>query len=381
MGRQKTGRARRASTRRIVGVVIAGMIAVVGGSTITAAISAAPAGATAEKTERAQDLELLASIPQSSRPTCHTSPVLPTDAGVGPQAAHVIASLTCISASGDETIFYTRFDDATSMNAAFDGYTPEAGNGSDCPGSGTWDQDDEDAGRWACYLADNGNTGATDSATILWTHDATNTLSTAYRKDSDLAALDDWWSSDDAGPLAAPDHDGLPKVLTTTQWLANGKALKPLAPKSIRSTCSPLPLTEDALGPTFYNWRPWMLGGIQCTPDGVGPVKYLRFAPAVSDSDGALRALAANLAARAGGTQPQVHSGTFSCPGTGSWSRAKHTTGTYACFTETNDSGQFFGLGWTDDAQSIFAYSSISGADAQPLLDFWVGDSGPLEAK
>jgi hypothetical protein len=381
MGRQGARRGRRETTRRIIGIVVGGLLAAAGGSAFAAAFTATPAVAATEKTERAQVIDLLASIPLSSRVSCRTLPVLPTDVAIGPQAAHVIASVVCQSGSGEEHVFYTRFDDSASMEAAYAAYVPDSGSGDSCPGSGTWDQDDEDAGKWSCYVTDNHN-GVAESATIVWTHDATNTLASAYRDDSDLAALDEWWSSDDAGPLPEPDRDGLPKVLTTTQWLANGKALKGAAPKTFRSTCTPMSLTEDSMGRTFFAWRPWMLGGLHCEPDGVNAVDYFKFAPAASGSgDGALGALSDTFAGRVDESDARVHDGTFSCEGEGTWSRAKRAVGDYACFFDSSDAGDFTGLVWTDDAQDILAYSTVSTTGAEPLLEFWVGDSGPLPVK
>jgi hypothetical protein len=263
------------------------------------------------------------------------------------------------------------------MDAAFTGYNPTPGEGEHCPGSGTWTQGDSDAGRWACYLAP--NDGVASSATVVWTHDDTTTLASAYRGDDDLAALDEWWSSDEAGPLARPDARGIPKLLTTTQWLTNSKTLRQVAPASIRRSCRPLVVTEESLGVVLYAQRVWLRGGLRCEVDGIDHMFYVKFAPG-GPGTSPMDATFASLATDVDASEGRERVGTLQCEEEGTWSRAKRDVGEYACWYGTDQAGDFAAMAWTDRTQDVLAYATASGP-AAPLLEFWKGDSGPLAAK
>lgn len=367
-----TGRAR---ARRMLAVV--GTLAVV--SVGSAGVAAAPAGASTEKIQRAQALALLAFVPESSRATCNISDVTADTPVVGPFADKVLVQLACGSASDEESVFYTQFDGSEAMNAAFDAYNVGVAESDGCPGHGTWDQDGEDAGRWTCYLG-KVNAGVTDPATVVWTQDANDILVAAYRHDDDLAALDEWWSSDDAGPLAEADHSNLPKTLTTTQWLANAKTLKAVAPRSFRSTCKPIALTPDAMGATFYAWRAVATAGLRCHPDGVVAVEYLQLAP-VAPGASATAGIFGDFASEVDDSDARFHDSDFACEGEGTWSRKQRDVGRYACFFGTGDHGDYTGIAWTDEEQGILAYATVDGSNAESLLGFWEDDSGPLVAR
>jgi hypothetical protein len=365
----------RARARRVLTVVAATVSAAAVG---IGAMGMAPAGAATEKRERAQVADLLASIPQSYRSGCEIAAPTAETPAIGPQVAHVLAQVRCHPESGAAVVFVTRFDDAASMDAAYTGYNPTPGEGEDCPGSGTWTQGDEDAGKWACYLSPN-NDGVANSATVVWTHDATNTLSAAYRRDDDLAALDEWWSSDDAGPLAEPDAVGIPKLLTATQWFSNSKALKQIVPASIRPSCKPMALTQESIGGTFYSRRVWLTAGVRCSADGLDNVFYVKFTRGGSGAS-PTDAMFADLSASVDESASREQVGTLECEGQGTWSRKKRDVGEYACFYATDDSGEFTAMAWTDRTQDVLAYATVTGADAKTLLDFWENDSGPLAA-
>ncbi len=367
---------RRARVRRMLAALTTTLAAA---SVGVVAIGAPPAGASTEKIQRAQALGLLAFVPESSRPTCNISSVTADDPVIGSVADKALVQLACQSESDEESVFYTQFDSSEAMNTAFDAYDAGVPDGDACPGHGTWDQDDQDAGRWTCYLGKE-IAGVTDPATVVWTQDANNILVAAYRNDSDLAALDAWWSSDDAGPLPEADDSGLPKLLTTTQFLANGKALKVVAPKSFRSTCKPIALSPAAMGATFYAWRAVATAGLRCHPDGVVAVEYLKLAPVASGAS-ATAGIFGDFASAIDDADARFSDGDFTCEGEGTWSRKDRDVGQYACFFGTGDNGDYTGIAWTDEDQRILAYATVDGSDAQPLLNFWEDDSGPLMAR
>ncbi len=351
-------------------------LAVIVAALVVGALAPA-AGAASEKIERTQIVRLLASIPKSYRAGCQIWSTPATEPAIGPQKSHVIAELRCFPGGGADVAFYTQFDDAAAMNAAFDGYNPQPGDGEQCPGSGTWDQDGVDAGRWSCYLAD---TNGDKDATVVWTHDDSNVLASAYRYDEDLAALDDWWSSDEAGPLAEPDRAGLPKVQSTTQWLANGKALERVVPSSHHDSCRPIPLTSDGLGESLYPVRMWLAGAVECSA-GEKPVSYYRFVPGAAGT----AAMNVFFTRQADGYVDEADArdqlGTFSCEGRGTWSRRNREVGEYGCWHSTDEHGEYAEMEWTDTTQNVLGYASIAGADATPLLKFWKNDAGPLAAR
>jgi len=344
-----------------------------------ALLATAPASAS-EQSERTQAADLLASIPQSYRATCEIFPPSAETSAIGPQLAHVVAQVRCRPGDDVAWAFYTRFDGPEPMRAAFRAYNGDADAAGDesCPGSGTWTQDDEDAGGWTCYVADNPGTPA--SATMVWTHDASNTLVTAYRSDDDLAALDEWWSSAEAGPLAERDTRGIPKALTSAQWRANSKALTRIVPVSLRRSCTPMALTAESLGATFSAQRVWLQGGVRCRARDLDSVFYVRFSPGGSGTSPADATFAA-LASSVDESTSRERVGTLECEGQGTWSRAKREVGQYACWYAADDQGEFTAMAWTDRTQDVLAYATTSGADAQTLLRFWEDDSGPLARK
>ena len=156
---------------------------------------------------------VLAFVPESYRGSCEIFDTA-SDPTLAPFEADIVASVRCHPSSGADWVFYTEFDDTGVMDEAFDAFHPTEGDGSgDCPESGTWDQDGEDAGRWACYLSDKVY-GVEEAAIVNWTHDESAILSNTLREDDDSDALDAWWSSDEAGPLPEPTSPGLPTAVS-----------------------------------------------------------------------------------------------------------------------------------------------------------------------
>jgi hypothetical protein len=194
-----------------------------------------------------------------------------------------------------------------------------------------------------------------------------------------LAALDEWWSSDEAGPLARPDARGIPTLLTTTQWFSNSKALERVAPAAIRRSCRPLVLTEESLGATLYAQRVWLTGAVRCEGDGIDQVLYVKFAPGGRGTS-PVDATFATVATNVDESESREHVGTLECEGEGTWSRAKRDVGEYACYYASDDTGEFAAMAWTDRTQDVLAFATVNGP-ATPLLQFWKGDSGPLAAK
>ena len=144
-----------ATRRRVVvaarapwSAALALVVAAGGTPTAGATPRAAPSGTTPvnEKEEREATASLLASIPEAYRAGCQIYDTVSNDSTLAPFAGHVVASVRCNPESGADVAFYTQFDDAATMDGAFNAYNPQPSAGTGCPGSGTWDQDDAAGG-------------------------------------------------------------------------------------------------------------------------------------------------------------------------------------------------------------------------------------------
>ena len=357
----------------------------VASATTSGAGAVLTAGAT-ERVERQATIELLASIPGSYREGCQIFDTLANDTTLGQFAGHIVASMRCYPASGADVVFYTQFDGVAAMDAAFDAYNPQPGDGTDgCPGTGTWSQRGATAGRWTCYLAENFD-NVPAAAVINWTHAGSAILANAYRRDDDIAALDTWWTSADAGPLAAPSTDGLPSVLSARQWLDNAAALKRRSvPASHRASCHPAALTADSLGPALYPVRMWLVAALFCRARGVGVVDYYEFAPGSTGGARAERvtALSSFFARQADGEvdeeEPRVTAASLDCESRGTWSRKGHEVGEYACwYVGDGETADYAAMEWTDTGLGILGYATSVDGRAAPLLRFWANDAGPV---
>ncbi len=221
---------------------------------------------------------LLAYVPESYRASCDIFDTT-VDHRLGAFSADVVASVRCSPPSGADLVFYTEFDDVDVMDEAFDAFEPSGDSGGDeCPDTGTWDQDGVDAGRWACYFSDD-IVGVDDAAVITWTHDDTAILAIAARFDDDTDALDGWWESDEAGPLAGPTSALLPAAVVSTEgWRRNAADMKRSdIPPDERASCRVLPLSADGVGAALYRRRLWLLAAVQCQAAGIESVSYYRF--------------------------------------------------------------------------------------------------------
>ncbi|HXY91265.1 MAG TPA: hypothetical protein VEP49_02210 [Acidimicrobiia bacterium] len=359
--------------------VVCAVVAGVPGTVHAAPVAAAGDSTAADElSERAAALELLTFVPTSYRGTCLTFDAS-RSTYLTPYLDHITAALTCRPSSGADSAWLFKFDDAGAMNQALDAFyqgLPPSTTG-DCPGTGDWDRDGAHAGRWSCYVGDDGRAG------LNWTDDADLILSSAARNDKDLTTLSQWWETTDAAPLATPVDAGDTTPVSLAAWAANARELVATSvPRSERQSCRVDPITTGGLGALLYQARIWIATSVTCEAKGVDYVSYVQFRNDVSldgihPIDGVFEWVKDNVDE----DEPRVESGTVSCESSGTWSRHGHDVGEYACFyVPTSHGGEAALVNWTEDNLDILSLAGREDGHAVPLLEFWkTPAAGPLE--
>jgi hypothetical protein len=326
---------------------------------------------------------LLSHVPEGLRGSCDlfdtsNSPEL------APFEASVVASVRCRPAEGADYVFYTEFDDVAVMDEAFDAFDPPPDDGSGgCPGSGTWDQDGVDAGRWACYFS-NEVYGVDEAAVVNWTHDDTAILSNAFREDDDGEALDDWWSSDAAGPSPEATGGVLPnKIVSDEGWRNVSASLKHArVPAAHRASCRTIERSREGLGDALWRRRIWVRGAVVCTPDGINTVSYYEFdGDSDLDVESPLEAFfRTQVESQVDESEPRVSARDIDCEGSGTWSQAGEERGEYACwYVGDGDVADYAAMEWTSTDGEVLGYATSADGRARPLIEFWDDEAGPLE--
>lgn len=323
---------------------------------------------------------LLTRVPVSYRGSCAIF-----DTGNSPELApfeaSIVASVRCQPPDGADYVFYTEFDDVDVMDEAFDAFDPPAGDG--CPGSGTWQQDGVDAGRWMCYFSDEVY-GVDDAAVVNWTHDDTAILSNAFREDDDGDAIDAWWTSAAAGPLDGATAGGLPnKIVSDEGWQNVSASIKRYrVPTAHRASCRTIERSRDGLGESLWRRRIWVRGAVVCTPDGIDAVSYYEFdGNSDLEDESALEAFfRTQVKAQVDETEPRVSTRDIDCEGSGTWSQAGEERGEYACwYVGDGDIADHAAMEWTSTDGEILGYATSSDGRARPLIEFWDDEGGPRQ--
>lgn len=327
-----------------------------------------------ERAERQAALELLAFVPMSYRGTCYIDEK-PSLADFRDQIA---VELGCVPSSGAARVFYTQFDDAAAMDAAFENYLPtDLGPGSpdECPATGEWVRGDTTVGRWACYLDDQ-----TGLANMVWTDSANGILSGAIRGDDDLSALSEWWSTEDAGPLAVTVGSGSPVPVSDADWVANAQSLRDdYVPRVERRSCRVENLTPLSMGEDLYAVRMWLSTAITCDGTGVDYVRYVQYRPDVTldgiqPLDGYMQASTVNVDE----PSPRVKWDTLSCESSGTWSKRHRRVGEYTCVYAHSGKHDVAIMEWSEHYENVVGQAVREDGRAVPLLRFWQREAGPI---
>lgn len=121
---------------------------------------------------------------------------------IGDDSLTVVCDLP--DGSGADVVIYTLTADLETMMRLYEitidqwdgGVTPDSGDCPDeLPSERPYDIGEEEVGRLACAVRDDG------SARIAWTDSRLLILADAQRADGDMAALYEWWTGPDSGPL------------------------------------------------------------------------------------------------------------------------------------------------------------------------------------
>jgi hypothetical protein len=324
---------------------------------------------------------LLAYVPESYRGSCDIFDTASNEK-LAAFDDSILASVRCRPPDGADYVFYTAFDDADVMDEAFDAFNPPPEDGSGgCPDTGTWQQDDVDAGRWTCYFSDEVY-GVDEAVVINWTHDDTAILANAFREDDDADALDEWWSSDAAGPLAEPTSGVLPNGIVYEEgWRNLSAALKrDRVPASHRASCRTVEHSRDGLGDALWRRRIWLRAAVICRPDGIHGVTYYEFdGNSDLDVESPVEAFfRTQVDAHVDEDEPRVSARDIDCEGSGTWSQEGEERGRYACwYIGDGDIADYAVMEWTSTDGEILGYATSTDGRARPLIEFWDDEAGP----
>jgi hypothetical protein len=135
--------------------------------------------------------EVLSHVPTAFRDNCQPSENDPANG--------LLDAVTCSPAGAVATALYFLYDDAETVDAAFEGLLASRGavtDGTDCsvgPALTDYTIGGQSAGRLACFAQD-------DLAVALWTHRGLRIMALGFTRDADFAGLYDWWATQ-AGPV------------------------------------------------------------------------------------------------------------------------------------------------------------------------------------
>lgn len=341
--------------------------------------STSPAGADADSAEQAAR-QLVRSIPEDQRYQCLIAdPTSASDVGtqIASAAASVSSVVECSPSGAADYVAYAQMTSAQAMNALYLQFAQGSGGPTQseegkCPSEGTWQLDDADVGRVACYYSTmNDGTVIPETVSRVWTDDQNNIIGFASAADgnSDAVALRKWWT-DTAGPLKEPeDVVGFAPSSDTAVERARSD-LTSRVPKSLRSGCKPSTRSAE-------RDRLWVRAELICQPDsstGVNQVLYDSVDPRIID-----KYFASSV--------PAASTLDGSCPDTGTFTvgkgKSKHTVGQYACTkTAPAPDGSTILYTWSDRKRGIVTYAF--GTDADQVIKYvasGAADPGDPSAK
>ncbi len=145
---------------------------------------------TVDEFPNALERELLTHVPTPFRATCIRAELRPTET----------ASVQCFPPRGASTVFYNQYRTAAASAAVYNnlidggGVARDSGESTDCPFEGPLTIDEQESGRVACFLLDDG------SERLVWVNRGLAINAEAsIADDADLQAFWNWWTT--AGPI------------------------------------------------------------------------------------------------------------------------------------------------------------------------------------
>lgn len=319
-------------------------------------------------------LGLLRYVPEGYRSACQVWDADRLAAAIAPQAASLQGAVACTPERG-LTVYFTRYRTRAAMDAAYDGFLTggdfgEFAAGSDCGGDSTYDVRGETVGRWACYQQDPARLqlgpGDPLPVQINWTDGRSAVLGSAVRGDGDDAALYEWWSGSDAGPLTKPTNRGIPAPLTASEQRRVGKRLLRAVPRELRTSCAPADVNDpDATDPAEFASRIFVRAVVRCSPaSGVTEVRYFALPDAAS---------AAGLVTAYAGT---AEVGPDDCPTAGTYRVGGKRAGTYRCWFHGDPAAAV--VMWSHHDLAVVGLARRADGDSDALLDWWRESGGPV---
>jgi len=146
--------------------------------------------ATVDEFPNTLEAELLTHVPTPFRSTCIRAELRPTET----------ASVQCFPPRGASSVFYNQYRNAAASAAVYNqliergGVTRDTGETNGCPFEGSLTIQDEESGRVACFIPDDG------SERLVWVNRALAINAEAsIADDADLQAFWNWWTT--AGPI------------------------------------------------------------------------------------------------------------------------------------------------------------------------------------
>ena len=335
---------------------------------VTGLMVASGSGAGADDAAVNNDLvavrQTLEHIPVGFRTTCTIVDGQPTLTDL---ADRIQANISC-TASGSDSIYYTKFDSQSDLDSAFEEYLPDTYDSVDqttgCAESGTYSQGGKTAGRFFCGPL---SVGDKTVAAYIWTNNANGLLMSAIRYDEDYQALKAFYEHD-AGPTIKATSLGFPVQDSDATQAKLVRSLIAQVPKQTRQFCTTADLTNlNDLG-ILAQYRAWLRAEVDCRPgNGASVVAYYQ----VGNRD-SLAQMFRNI-----GSSGIENHNNLPCPTAKPYGRNSHEVGSYACYF-TGEKGDSVAVLWTYTPKLILASATRDDTNAKLLLTFWRTQGGPI---